>query len=694
MELLSGWVSLTKKEGKIILKDLTGNNKTFIFEGISKEFFEELISNKEIRTISEELSKKYDAGVLKIKEDLISFRDELRSIGIFKGVCFRKSKKIFKNYKCDTPENTIKRIEEGFDRISMKLEYVETFSDGNTGLSSGQVKLMGGFLNQFGKGETYLLSKASAYSELAERCSEHLFNRNLLEKVTDYGSYYDPDFINRMLRGKNISQIRNIKESMMDKSCLGYSISSGSMVKVPLKLVRFLFGTTGLASGNSIEEAISQAACELFERYCAITILRSRKNVPTIETRSIKNRKIRRIIKVFENNNITVKVKDFTLGNRFPVIGVLFINNNLKDCDNRLLKNHKYMSMKFGSHPDLDIALMRCFTERIQGEDSIRKIKSGTSIRYDKSIYSLFDKGILEFKEDNSDFADWFHTSEQNYQSFSFLGEDNEIIDFSELKSMKFYDCLDEIDYIKEICSKNGYEMIFVDHTHSLIRFPVARVIIPEMHFLTEAYSLNLIRRIRRINLPFTHMESYAETPVFPVHPTRITGDSFIERLLLKKTYSRLRRWLSSRPILLFKEASRGHMLSYYMGLDDFSLRRIIIKDMIINASYCHLLFWLSLSLGLKEDSKTILGVLIKTEKNQKIISAYEDMYRILCDEDEKYYDNIIKIGLKNNLSIFFLRENVSPDIRMGYKERMEQKRRDFEKISRYYFGWSRLPSS
>ncbi|MCG2718341.1 MAG: hypothetical protein L6408_05845 [Nanoarchaeota archaeon] len=83
----------------------------------------------------------------------------------------------FKNYirneygRCDTPENTIRRIQEGLQKVGVDIEWVlsQQFSDSLfwTKLHSPSIGLI-----SYGKGISPQLSKASALAEFVERLSE------------------------------------------------------------------------------------------------------------------------------------------------------------------------------------------------------------------------------------------------------------------------------------------------------------------------------------------------------------------------------------------------------------------------------------------------------------------------------------------------------------------------------------------
>ena len=76
----------------------------------------------------------------------------------------KSSIKIFENYKCDYPENTIKRVEEGLKKICLNPIYnqKEIISNGFYNYYGELLIEELGFLT-CGKGTSSILAKASAY---------------------------------------------------------------------------------------------------------------------------------------------------------------------------------------------------------------------------------------------------------------------------------------------------------------------------------------------------------------------------------------------------------------------------------------------------------------------------------------------------------------------------------------------------
>jgi ribosomal protein S12 methylthiotransferase accessory factor len=63
----------------------------------------------------------------------------------------------------------------------------------------------------------------------------------------------------------------------------GYSVMQDKTVKVPINFIAYINASNGMAAGNTIEEALIQASCEVFERYTQIQIIKPEKVVPTVD---------------------------------------------------------------------------------------------------------------------------------------------------------------------------------------------------------------------------------------------------------------------------------------------------------------------------------------------------------------------------------------------------------------------------
>jgi len=411
----------------------------------------------------------------------------------------KSSPKIFDNYKCEYPENTIKKIENSLEEIGLKLKYKEIRIQ-SAGFSSYSGDL---FLEDFGfkttgKGISPNLAKASAYAEMAERISSgFVFFYSLNSNIEKYYQLLE-DIINRkFLRRFNVEkdstatsyekinqffqdnfdfeQYKLLKENeVFDVLVDSYSLINNIYLKTPIHFIESASGSNGLAAGNTIEEAIFQGACEVFERYAACEIVSNKIICPTIDVNTIQDERIQNFIEMLSSLNIEVLVKDFSLNNKIPVIGVLFTNNNIKNDENHLKKSRYYKMINPGSHLDLKEAIIRCLVERLQ---EVTK----EELMYRKEADVLYNFWIDTLKKEyktNPKAFKHFYRQFYFYGDLSFF-ESGPVISFNELKNTVNDDFYKDIKCIKEICIQNNWDLQIIDCTHKKINFPAVRIIIP-----------------------------------------------------------------------------------------------------------------------------------------------------------------------------------------------------------------------
>jgi YcaO-like protein with predicted kinase domain len=295
--------------------------------------------------------------------------------------------------KCDLPSNTINRLKDGLRKLDLDVGYLSfRVSDS---IYWGRVWIDSIRIVCVGKGITPELAEASAYAELAERLSAGLFypvfeeqvrfnapalyneetNRFLnYEWMKGYVHAHQDDLENP-LRIEDLlaneshltdKDIEDIKNSRMARHWVdGFSIIHEERVKVPANFIAYIHGSNGMAAGNTIEEAMIQASCEIFERHAQIQIVKPEKTVPSIDLDSVDNAVIKDMIRFYQEKNVDVIIKDLSLDGLLPAAGVLFINNNLRP--DRL----EYRILIPGVSFNRDEGLTRCFTESMQGRETL-----------------------------------------------------------------------------------------------------------------------------------------------------------------------------------------------------------------------------------------------------------------------------------------------------------------------------------
>lgn len=399
----------------------------------------------------------------------------------------------FKNYvrnefgKTDTPENTVRNIVAGFDRLGYDIQYMPfQFSDH---IHWSKICIFFINLECQGKGLTPLLAKASAHAELAERFSGGLFFQEFEEQVRfNMPALYSRE-VSRFLNYEwldgyvyshqndlnteylsietllcnqphlNSANIEEIKNSQMARHWVnGYSVMQEKTLKVPINFVAYINGSNGMAAGNTLEEAVIQATCEVFERHTQIQIIRPEQTVPSIAKNTLTNERLKSVIAFYEDQNVEIILKDFSMGGRFPSIAVLFINHNLRV--GRM--EHKILipGVSFNSEE----ALSRCLTEYMQGRPTLTASRPN------------LDRPVIH-RSRVSDFYLLFKCC-ISQKDISFL-EKGETIAFRDSRDSLNGDILSEIEAIKTICHDLDKDLIILDLTHPVLKFPAVRVVLP-----------------------------------------------------------------------------------------------------------------------------------------------------------------------------------------------------------------------
>ena len=109
--------------------------------------------------------------------------------------------------------------------------------------------------------------------------------------------------------------------------------------------------STGIASGNTYEEAIVHAICELVERYCYWLFCRKE-----LKIHSYINHKNNKWFNLSTKFNAQILLFDVSIFN-IPVVVML------------LLREDNIIGMELDCAPTYEIAIERCFTEMFQGVD-------------------------------------------------------------------------------------------------------------------------------------------------------------------------------------------------------------------------------------------------------------------------------------------------------------------------------------
>lgn len=233
-----------------------------------------------------------------------------------------------------------------------------------------------------GKGETPIFSQASAYGEFFERLYNMAYLRfgNItaedLEIKYPNCIYVDRSDIDNHIHsfiskeaGVNSNKNKMIKhllynlidayygKKMIKIPCIPFKNYADEELLIPIAIADHLFGTNGMAAGNTFEEAFIQGYSEIMERQ-AVKDLNAGKIIPNlVEERELSDNYIAGFLSnISKIGDFKIKMVTFEKTYNFPVAALLIID-----------KKRKLYKVKFGAHCTLRYAMQRCITEMLQG---------------------------------------------------------------------------------------------------------------------------------------------------------------------------------------------------------------------------------------------------------------------------------------------------------------------------------------
>lgn len=311
-----------------------------------------------------------------------------------------------------------------------------------------------------GKGFSKEFAMASAYGELMERIMTNvLFRYNYYDRYSrdkeliflkdevrvNKDAYDDKDKYPLGLEQCDYNAALNVQKyftSYSDKLILEpFRTLKGNKTRYfPVSVLDVVYGTNGMAFGNTIEEAKTQALSEVFERYCNKRIIKEEIMMPTIPLGSgVINKRVRKEIKELrKKTGMNISVYDASLGKGYPVICIIYRNK----------LNNTYF-VKFGAHFDINIAIERCLTEMFQGRQlnqskyMKKKIYLEDALWREKNMESILHTGdgfyplkVLEGKKASYKFEPW-PEFESNGEALGFYT--NKILELNEETFFKVY---------------------------------------------------------------------------------------------------------------------------------------------------------------------------------------------------------------------------------------------------------------
>ncbi len=318
-----------------------------------------------------------------------------------------------------------------------------------------------------GKGATKLAARASALGEFFERLNTHYFwthfhlgetraNRPFVHYPQERwfaptkNGKWPKELLNPELR-KFYNPDGDIEDHVLVDlnsgnvargiCALPYTrLRDGAQTWIPVNIIGNLYVSNGMAAGNTLMEARSQALSEIFERNIKNRIISEGLCLPEVPDEVIARYPgIAAGIKGLRDAGFGILVRDASLGGRYPVMNVTLLHPKDQGC-----------FASFGAHPRFQVALERALTELLQGR-ALDALESFPEPGFDMDeitmpsnleIHFVDSSGVISwnFLGDKPDFpfADW-NFSTTTAEDYAWLcncikeeGKDIYVADFDE----------------------------------------------------------------------------------------------------------------------------------------------------------------------------------------------------------------------------------------------------------------------
>ena len=387
-----------------------------------------------------------------------------------------KEIKYFKGtHRIIPPNETIKNNEEkckiaGITRIT-EITHLDriglpVFSAIRPTSQDGAISIYGG------KGISSEHAKASAMMEGFERYSAEKQCENLVtgtvSEISSKGNTIDVESLNlpKDFKKENI-ELFNLEWNIC------HDLISGDDYYVPSNAIYhpyvlednsceslFKSNTNGLASGTSLEEAILHGMFEVIERDAWSIFELTHKNYKQIDLDSIESETVNDAISKFSENDIKIKLMDFTADVNIPTIAA--------SADDTLLKDAGLLTLGIGTHLDPEVAVLMALTEVAQSRAT--------------QIHGAREDTV------RADFARTAGYERMKRINKYYFQEEDEKIRLSDIENRSTDSITKDIDIVLDELKSNEIEhVLYYDLTRPELNVNVVRVIIPTM----ELYSID-----------------------------------------------------------------------------------------------------------------------------------------------------------------------------------------------------------
>ena len=337
---------------------------------------------------------------------------------------------------------------------------IPVFAVDRPGASSGAVK------NYNGKGATPEQAKASAAMEALERYSAEQRETDevvygTVQQAMDVGLAVDPRDLILPFRTLDIYDTAEI--AWVE----GYEMLRGSPIWIPAcgvfhpyfpedDLPLFRYHTNGIASGNTIEEAILHALFELIERD-AWSMAEGR-GVAYADVIVEEDSLPGRLLKMLEDKGVKIHLKDLTHDIGIPTIGAA--------ADDTVTKDPELLTIGVGTHLNPEIACVRAITEVAQSRTTHKHGVKGNA----RLLKIANDMGYEKVRAVNTV---WYRELKKK-------------VHLKDMKDLSTPYVLDDIEVVLDRLVETGFDMVIVsDLTRPETGIPVVRMTVPGLEVST-----------------------------------------------------------------------------------------------------------------------------------------------------------------------------------------------------------------
>lgn len=386
-----------------------------------------------------------------------------------------------KPYKADTPMGTVNRIKSIITYHSIPVKEMELgdgcdFCSCRIYISNDEDSSIG----TNGKGMNKAYAMASGYAEFMERFQNRVIVYPNPASINTSCRFFPDEKPYKWDKQDSISNIKKFVPRVMPPMGLEYNVVEGVSLPfycvntakteyIPYSLIRWVNGSNGMCAGNISEEALIQGFCEIFERYC-LQMMYCREIVPPNVPLSVfeGTEVLGRLNDLRNRYGMEFFVKDYSLGEGFPVIGLLLFNRD----------KSKYI-LHLGADLNPEIALERCYTEVFQGY-------TAESLKFENDVndcekFDTFNEFKRSLMYGRGRQHDKFFTSQPSY---SYTGH-------TTIKIGKNFkeDFLNICNWIMD----KGYDIYIRDN--SFLGFPAMHIVVPGLSEIDHTFC-DLNRRI------------------------------------------------------------------------------------------------------------------------------------------------------------------------------------------------------